>query len=95
MSLIDLGNYGCIAVGGLTTLESLELGECTGDVGGANLLRRLTNLTRLRLERCPGPNVGSVLLRTAASLPQLQQLELINFDIKVYIVHIEMIMSLK
>ncbi|XP_077283385.1 uncharacterized protein LOC143909336 [Arctopsyche grandis] len=81
-SVKDLGQCGCIAVGGLTSLESLELGECTGEVGGAALLRHLTSLTRLRLERCPGANGGSTLIRTVSNLPLLRQLELINFDIR-------------
>ncbi|KAF6211842.1 hypothetical protein GE061_012358 [Apolygus lucorum] len=66
------------------SLENLELGECVKlpEKFATVALLKLVNLKRLRLERggtgCPTLPI----LHTIASLPNLTQLELINFDIK-------------
>jgi hypothetical protein len=66
-------------------LETLELGECStlSKSVATVALPTLVNLRRLRLEKgmdntCPTQS----LLNTIASLPNLTQLELINFDVK-------------
>ncbi|KAK9512651.1 hypothetical protein O3M35_001028 [Rhynocoris fuscipes] len=65
-------------------LESLELGECTNlpESIATEALIKLKNLRRLRLEKgqvnCP----TAAFLQAVAKLPNLVQLELINFDIK-------------
>lgn len=67
----------------LTTLESLELGECSNLAGAfaKNILARLQNLERLRLEGGKGCATFEI-LEVIEKLPQLIQLELVNFDIK-------------
>lgn len=65
-------------------LESLELGECTNlpDTIATEALVKLTSLKRLRLEKGQGNCPTAKFLQAVANLPNLVQLELINFDIK-------------
>lgn len=65
-------------------LVSLELGECSNlAVEVATVaLPKLKNLNRLRLEKGQNECPTVALLEAIATLPQLTQLELINFDVK-------------
>lgn len=67
----------------LTSLESLEIGECNNLAGAfaKNILSKLRNLERLRLEGGKGCATFDI-LEVIEKLPKLQQLELVNFDIK-------------
>jgi len=71
-------------VGKMTQLESLELGDLTNitksDVTEA--LSKLTRLRRLRLEKGQSDCPTAAILGTISLLPNLVQLELINFDVK-------------
>ncbi|CAB0006424.1 unnamed protein product, partial [Nesidiocoris tenuis] len=66
-------------------LENLELGECVkiSEKFATAGLAKLSKLRRLRLERGQGSNCPTMaLVQTVSELPNLAQLELINFDIK-------------
>lgn len=67
-----------------TGLVSLELGECStlSAEMATQTLPKLTNLVRLRLEKGQNDCPTIALLNAIAGLPNLVQLELINFDIK-------------
>lgn len=85
-SIKGLGTKSVEVLGELTTLKSLELGEC-GDFDSTfaeAVLPKLINLQRLRLEN--NGQVSNVctleILDAVARLVQLYQLELVNFDIK-------------
>lgn len=70
-------------IGRLENLESLELGECQ-KLGGsfAESLKCLRKLEKLRLERGTDHCCTFDILDALATLPNLTQLELVNFDIK-------------
>ncbi|XP_065362707.1 uncharacterized protein LOC135956224 isoform X1 [Calliphora vicina] len=84
-SIKGLGAKSVEVLGELTTLKSLELGEC-GDFDSTfaeAVLPKLINLQRLRLENSQVTNVCTLeILDAVARLVQLNQLELVNFDIK-------------
>ncbi|KAI8125590.1 hypothetical protein CVS40_4490 [Lucilia cuprina] len=84
-SIKGLGAKSVEVLGELTTLKSLELGEC-GDFDSTfaeAVLPKLINLQRLRLENSQITNVCTLeILDAVARLVQLNQLELVNFDIK-------------
>ncbi|KAM7346704.1 uncharacterized protein ACRADG_006513 isoform 2-T2 [Cochliomyia hominivorax] len=84
-SIKGLGAKNIEVLGELTTLKSLELGEC-GDFDSTfaeAVLPKLINLQRLRLENSQVTNVCTLeILDAVARLEQLYQLELVNFDIK-------------
>ncbi|CAH1388832.1 unnamed protein product [Nezara viridula] len=67
-----------------TGLVSLELGECStlSPEMATQTLPKLTNLVRLRLEKGQNDCPTIALLNAIAGLPNLVQLELINFDVK-------------
>ncbi|XP_014287146.1 uncharacterized protein [Halyomorpha halys] len=67
-----------------TGLVSLELGECStlSTEMATQTLPKLTNLVRLRLEKGQNDCPTIALLNAIAGLPNLVQLELINFDVK-------------
>lgn len=69
------------ALAHLANLESLELGECTNMITelAEQVLPNLAHLRRLRLEK---GSAETVLMAQLASMPLLEQLELINFDVK-------------
>ncbi|XP_056630900.1 uncharacterized protein LOC130441305 [Diorhabda sublineata] len=79
---LDSMNLGVIAE--LTNLESLDLGECTDfpkNFGG-EILIKLTKLEKLRLEKGQGNCHTFEILEAVKQMKQLDQLELVNFDIK-------------
>ncbi|XP_075154834.1 uncharacterized protein LOC142228327 isoform X2 [Haematobia irritans] len=84
-SIKGLGEKSVEVLGELTTLKSLDLGEC-GDFDSTfaeAVLPKLINLQRLRLENGQVTNVCTLeILDAVARLVQLNQLELVNFDIK-------------
>ncbi|XP_024216243.1 uncharacterized protein [Halyomorpha halys] len=76
-------NLSCIEHILPSTLVSLTLGECHSLSTNffENVLPELVNLTRLRLEMCRNENLTTILLETISKLPNLSELELINFEI--------------
>ena len=84
-SIKGLGAKSVEVLGDLRTLKSLELGEC-GDFDSTfaeAVLPKLIHLQRLRLENGQVTNVCTLeILDAVARLVQLNQLELVNFDIK-------------
>lgn len=71
------------AIGKLVNLESLELGECQAlNPTFAASLRLLQKLEKLRLEKGTDHCCTFDILDSLATLPNLAQLELVNFDIK-------------
>lgn len=83
-SIKQLGTRGISFIGELTQLESLELGECSELTAGfsADVLLKLQRLQRLRLEKGQDKCCTFEIIDAVAKLPQLVQLELVNFDIK-------------
>jgi hypothetical protein len=73
------------ALKGLVNLESLELGECNDFPTdfAIEVLPQLKKLERLRLEKGQLDCCTFEILGAVARLPNLVQLELINFDIKI------------
>lgn len=70
-------------IGKLVNLESLELGECPKlSASFAESLGSLRKLEKLRLEKGTDHCCTFDILDTVATLPNLAQLELVNFDIK-------------
>ncbi|XP_049543673.1 uncharacterized protein LOC125956140 isoform X1 [Anopheles darlingi] len=82
-SIAKLGATSIDALGSLVLLESLELGECT-EIGAnlAEILPKLSFLKRLRLEKGQDNFDMFTVLDGIAKVATLQQLELINCDIK-------------
>lgn len=83
-SIQKLGSTSIKSLENLVNLESLELGECT-EIGQnfAEILPYLTKLQRLRLEKGQENFNMFAVLEGIAVLPDLNQLELINCDVKV------------
>lgn len=72
------------AIGCLTNLESLEIGDCSelSIVLSDHILPKLTKLSRLRMEKGEAECGTIRLIQAVAKMPALVQLELVNFDIK-------------
>ncbi|XP_015117956.1 uncharacterized protein LOC107041748 isoform X2 [Diachasma alloeum] len=83
-SVKELGKKKIEVLGTLTSLETLELGECSDfpDRFGTDVLLKLTNLERLRLEKGQGSCCTFDILEGVSKLGNLRQLELVNFDVK-------------
>lgn len=84
-SIRDLDRMNLSVIAELTNLESLDLGECTDfpKSFGSEVLVKLDKLEKLRLERGQGKNCHTFeILDAVKDMPRLEQLELVNFDIK-------------
>lgn len=83
-SVKDLFKQDLAVIATLVNLESLEIGECVDftENFGTNVLRRLEKLEKLRLEKGQGSCHTFEMLASIKDMPQLEQLELVNFDIK-------------
>ncbi|XP_055706459.1 uncharacterized protein LOC129803730 isoform X2 [Phlebotomus papatasi] len=80
----QLGGARVEILGELEQLESLEIGECNdiSEILARDVLPRLGKLQRLRLEKGEVNCNTSAILAAVAPKESLQQLELVNFDIK-------------
>ncbi|EFA01707.1 uncharacterized protein LOC664527 isoform X2 [Tribolium castaneum] len=83
-SIKDLNKMSLSVIAALKNLESLDLGECNDfpDTFGAEILMKLTKLEKLRLEKGQGDCHTTEILEAVRQMPDLEQLELVNFDIK-------------
>ncbi|KAK9891631.1 hypothetical protein WA026_015595 [Henosepilachna vigintioctopunctata] len=83
-SIRELNTLKLDVISELTSLESLDLGECTDfpENFGKDILTKLTKLEKLRLEKGQGHCHTFEILDAVRGMPQLEQLELVNFDIK-------------
>ncbi|CAH1123904.1 unnamed protein product [Ceutorhynchus assimilis] len=83
-SVLHLNRLELSVLAELTNLESLDLGECTEFPAtfGQDVLIKLEKLEKLRLEKGQDSCHTFELLDTVKDMKNLQQLELINFDIK-------------
>ncbi|XP_065159746.1 uncharacterized protein [Atheta coriaria] len=83
-SIKDLNKLNIEVIADLVNLEVLDLGECTDFPKhfGTDILSKLTKLEKLRLEKGQGDCHTFEILEAVKELPGLQQLELVNFDIK-------------
>lgn len=83
-SIKDLNKLDLSVISDLTNLESLDLGECTDFPSsfGEEILIKLTKLEKLRLEKGQGTCHIFEILNAVQQMAQLEQLELVNFDIK-------------
>lgn len=84
-SVTDLRKISLEPIGDLTELDTLELGDCT-DLPltfCSDILVKLVKLQKLRLEKGQGDCHTCDILSTVQSMPFIEQLELVNFDIKV------------
>ncbi|XP_034947108.1 uncharacterized protein [Chelonus insularis] len=83
-SVKELGKKKIEVLGSLINLETLELGECSDFPSkfGTAVLCKLIKLERLRLEKGQGTCCTFDILNGVAKLEKLQQLELVNFDVK-------------
>lgn len=68
----------------MVNLETLELGECSDfpDKFGTTVLIKLNKLERLRLEKGQGSCCTFDILEGVSKLENLNQMELVNFDVK-------------
>ncbi|XP_055380360.1 uncharacterized protein LOC129611309 isoform X1 [Condylostylus longicornis] len=80
----DLGTKNIEILGQLTELESLEIGECSSiqQNFASDILSNLKKLQRLRLEKSTDITVTFSILEQISEMENLQQLELVNFDIR-------------
>jgi hypothetical protein len=83
-SIKDLNKMDLHVIAALRSLESLDLGECSDFPTnfGEEILIKLKNLEKLRLEKGQGNCHTFEILDAVQQMPQLEQLELVNFDIK-------------
>lgn len=83
-SVKDLNKQNIEVIADLQNLESLDLGECTDfpKTFGVDILTKLTKLEKLRLEKGQGNCYTFEILEAVHNMPHLEQLELVNFDIK-------------
>lgn len=81
MKGIDASKF--IVIRTMTSLQTLELGECCEltEEFGHGVLAKLVNLRRLRLEKGQEKCNTFAILDAVANLPNLAQLELVNFDV--------------
>ncbi|KYN01384.1 F-box/LRR-repeat protein 14 [Cyphomyrmex costatus] len=83
-SVKELGKKKIDVIQSLTNLETLELGECSDfpDKFGTIVLINLNKLERLRLEKGQGSCCTFDILEGVSKLQNLNQMELVNFDVK-------------
>ncbi|KAJ8927476.1 hypothetical protein NQ314_020073 [Rhamnusium bicolor] len=83
-SIRDLNTMNLNVIAGLSNLESLDLGECTDfpKSFGSDILIKLEKLEKLRLEKGQGNCHTFEILDAVKDMKHLEQLELVNFDIK-------------
>lgn len=83
-SVKDLNKLNVSVIGELINLESLDLGECSDfpDNFGSDIISKLTKLEKLRLEKGQGTCCTFNILEAVSKIPSLEQLELVNFDVK-------------
>ncbi|XP_018392974.1 PREDICTED: uncharacterized protein LOC108772026 isoform X2 [Cyphomyrmex costatus] len=83
-SVKELGKKKIVVIQSLTNLETLELGECSDfpDKFGTIVLINLNKLERLRLEKGQGSCCTFDILEGVSKLQNLNQMELVNFDVK-------------
>ena len=83
-SVKELGKKKIDIIGSLVNLETLELGDCSDfpDKFGTEVLLKLQKLERLRLEKGQGTCCTFDILEGVSKLQNLNQLELVNFDVK-------------
>ena len=72
------------AVGDLSNLDVLELGECNGELTEelAASIGKLSNLRKLRLEQLTNLEPDFKLFESLKSLQRLKSLELINIELR-------------
>lgn len=83
-SIKDLNKQNIEVIADLKNLESLDLGECTDfpKSFGEDILTKLEKLEKLRMEKGQGNCYTFEILQAVKNMPHLEQLELVNFDIK-------------
>lgn len=83
-SLKDLHKLNLEIIAELKNLESLDLGECVDlpKTFSVDVLTKLGKLEKLRLEKGQGDCHTFDILEAVKTMPQLEQLELVNFDVK-------------
>ncbi|KAL2725322.1 nucleolar protein dao-5 isoform X1 [Vespula squamosa] len=83
-SVKELGKKRIDIIQTLINLETLELGECSDfpDKFGTSVLIKLQKLERLRLEKGQGSCCTFDILEGVSKLENLNQMELVNFDVK-------------
>nr|XP_050869526.1 uncharacterized protein LOC127072819 isoform X1 [Vespula vulgaris] len=83
-SVKELGKKKIDIIQTLINLETLELGECSDfpDKFGTSVLIKLQKLERLRLEKGQGSCCTFDILEGVSKLGNLNQMELVNFDVK-------------
>lgn len=83
-SIKQLNKLNIEVIADLINLEVLDLGECEDFPKnfGPEILSKLTKLEKLRLEKGQGDCYTFNILEAVKDLESLQQLELVNFDIK-------------
>lgn len=83
-SIRDLDRMNLSVIADLTNLESLDLGECSDfpKTFGSDILIKLEKLEKLRLEKGQGNCHTFEILEAVKDMKKLEQLELVNFDIK-------------
>lgn len=83
-SVKELNKQNVDIIGELTNLETLDLGECSDfpENFGTDVISKLTKLEKLRLEKGQGTCGTFNILEAVSKIPTLEQLELVNFDVK-------------
>lgn len=84
-SVKDLHNQSVTIIGELVNLETLDLGECNDfpENFGTDVISKLIKLEKLRLEKGQGTCCTFNILDAVSQIQSLEQLELVNFDVKV------------
>lgn len=83
-SVKDLHKLNLETLADLQNLESLDLGECNDlpKSFAIDVLAKLEKLEKLRLEKGQGDCHTFDILEAVKEMPRLEQLELVNFDVK-------------
>lgn len=83
-SIKELHIFNITVLADLTSLVQLDIGDCVDlpKIFGPEILTKLVNLEKLRLEKGQGECHTFEMLTAVKDMPKLQQLELVNFDIK-------------